>query len=855
MAAEPVLMALGYSYFLSGHGPRHIPKAMEDCGACEGTGRLGPPLMMDDPSRTASVTGRELGGRDEDVTMTPWPDDGERSLAEEGFKRSNTLTDAAAEHARLLAEIAQARARYQDLQANRPDLGDIEACTAHKALEDAASGAVFDAGEAADVHLRENPELVPVYGTARTMLAEGICVIPVGPSKKPDLASWTEFQKRLPTLGELHEWFARERDDRGLADVCGKVSGNLEMLELEGRALNEGVLEEFCGHLAAAGLLETWQRICQGNSEMSPSGGLHVEYRCAEIAGNTKLAARPATADELKANPKAKVRVLIETRGEGGFVIVAPSPGGCHPSGKPWTSLSGGPRAIATISAEEREGIFAAARKCSKMPPGKLHERPAASTVKTGKGKLIPVEGHRPRDVYRRETSWGDILEPAGWALDHELSSGEKRWRRPGKAPGEGHSAVTGNPAYPGDHLFVFSSSTEFEPESPYDRFTAYAVLYHGGDLAAAEKAVQEQGFRDESEILPHPALPLPAARAIARTHYTDDSGTLLLRWHRNDFFRHAGSYWEELPPDAIQGELYRITGAARVFMGEDDGGNPVYGDWNPNKQRIAYLEDALVKEVVRLDHRIEAPEWIEPREWGEEGMPKRLLSVKNGLLDVDTRVMHDHSPCYFNLWALPYAYDEDAPPPRNWLGFLESAFPDDPVSVERLQEWTGYLVSGDASLQKIGLLLGPGRSGKGTISAVWDRLLGERNCLAPTLFGMSDRFGLEGFIGKTLVTIKDASFLGNSANLAIAVEALKTISGGDSISVNRKGRTMWSGHLPARINILANDRPTLSDASGALSTRFYTFILRVSFLDREDEELSAKLAAEIPSILNWALA
>ena len=65
----------------------------------------------------------------------------------------------------------------------------------------------------------------------------------------------------------------------------------------------------------------------------------------------------------------------------------------------------------------------------------------------------------------------------------------------------------------------------------------------------------------------------------------------------------------------------------------------------------------------------------------------------------------------------------------------------------------------------------------------------------------------------------------------------------------------MWSGHLPARINILANDRPTLSDASGALSTRFYTFILRVSFLDREDEELSAKLAAEIPSILNWALA
>ena len=81
---RPVLMALGYSYFLSGHGPRDIPKVIEDCGACEGTGRLGPPLMMDDPSRTASVTARELGGQDEDATVTPRPDNGEPSPVEEG---------------------------------------------------------------------------------------------------------------------------------------------------------------------------------------------------------------------------------------------------------------------------------------------------------------------------------------------------------------------------------------------------------------------------------------------------------------------------------------------------------------------------------------------------------------------------------------------------------------------------------------------------------------------------------------------------------------------------------------------------------------------------------------------------
>ena len=63
-------MALDYSYFLSGRGPRDIPKAIEDSGAREGTGRLDPPLMdnpvVPDASRTASVTARELGGQDEE---------------------------------------------------------------------------------------------------------------------------------------------------------------------------------------------------------------------------------------------------------------------------------------------------------------------------------------------------------------------------------------------------------------------------------------------------------------------------------------------------------------------------------------------------------------------------------------------------------------------------------------------------------------------------------------------------------------------------------------------------------------------------------------------------------------------
>jgi hypothetical protein len=476
--------------------------------------------------------------------------------------------DIAAEHARLVAEIAQARARYQDLQANRPDPGDIEACKAHKALEDAASQAAFDAAMAADFYLRENPQLVPVYGAARAMLAEGICVIPVGPGKRPALKSWREFQKRLPTLDELHEWFAVERDDRGLAVVCGEVSGNLEMLELEGTALAEGILEEFEGYLAEAGLLETWQRMCQGNSTRSPSGGLHVLFRCDEVAGNTKLAARPATDEELAAEPEYKIRVLIETRGEGGYVVAAPSPGGCHPSGKPWTGLFGGPRTTVTISAAERDGIFACARKCSKVPAGTLHEHPERTRHETlsGPGRR-PAGGWlrtglRPGDIYNeRGPDWPEIVEPHGYRHCREEANGTVHWTRPGKAGGT--SATTGNPQHGGDKFHCFSSSTPFEPDCSYSKFAVYAILNSDGDWSAAAAQLVRDGYVPDMPVKPSVekaiyafeemcdlrqsaggefwARPAASGMPAVVTEIGDDLGRVVALW-----WRRMGEAWNE---------------------------------------------------------------------------------------------------------------------------------------------------------------------------------------------------------------------------------------------------------------------------------------------------------------------
>jgi hypothetical protein len=163
---------------------------------------------------------------------------------------------------------------------------------------------------------------------------------------------WVHRQHaRLSVEGVRHIWSQRRP---GVGLICGQVSGGLEMLEFEGRAVADGTMDGFLSTAKAAGLGDLCERIAAGYSERTPSGGVHWLYRCDQVSGNLKLARRPATDEELTENRADKIKVLIETRGEGGFVIVAPSNGKTHPTGGSWELISGGFPSVATITRRAR---------------------------------------------------------------------------------------------------------------------------------------------------------------------------------------------------------------------------------------------------------------------------------------------------------------------------------------------------------------------------------------------------------------------------------------------------------------------------------------------------------------------
>ncbi len=134
------------------------------------------------------------------------------------------------------------------------------------------------------------------------------------------------------------------------------------MFEFEGRAVKEGVYDRFLAVAEDEGWGELISRIINGYCEKSPSGGYHWLY-FSEQTASKKLAQRPATEEELAENPTQKFKTLIETKGEGGFGILAPSGGTTHPTGWSWELLSGGFDTITTITLEEREYLFDLARR------------------------------------------------------------------------------------------------------------------------------------------------------------------------------------------------------------------------------------------------------------------------------------------------------------------------------------------------------------------------------------------------------------------------------------------------------------------------------------------------------------
>ena len=329
-----------------------------------------------------------------------------------------------------------------------------------------------------------------ITDAARAYLSADLCALPaIRAEKRPAVGRWKQYQTRIPTPAELSAWLANKPD--AVCILCGQASGNLEAIDFDAG-----------GELFPA----WWDRIPADLRdrlviEITPSGGRHVIYRCiVAVSGNLKLAQR---------KDGEKVITLIETRGEGGLILCAPTAGYeivqcdlCNP-----------PR----LTESERDVLLQAAWDLNEYQPpvvdgptrlANVGQRTASSV---GQGDLSaenshiggcpPENGHRcdcpsnnadrPGDDFNRRGDVRAVLENAGWVClsDRQGADGNEYWRRPGKD--SGWSATLKDRVF-----YVFSSNAApFEPNQAYSPLAVYTALNCGGDFEQAARSLRELGY------------------------------------------------------------------------------------------------------------------------------------------------------------------------------------------------------------------------------------------------------------------------------------------------------------------------------------------------------------------------
>jgi Bifunctional DNA primase/polymerase, N-terminal len=246
------------------------------------------------------------------------------------------------------------------------------------------------------------PSLSLIAATALAYLVAGRSVVPIAPGcKAPSvvdprtgrsmLIRWERYQEEPATPGEVQRWFAGPQP-MGLGIVAGPVSGvtlpdgrwaGLEFLDFD----DADVHARFVARLARRGVAFLLEDL---PCEETPTGGRHYGYGCVEWAASTILARRPVGTTP---DGRTQTVTLIESRGQGGQCVVAPTPPGIHPEhpARGYTLVQGDWTRLPLITPAARRVLWACARALDEAPPRHAnHPIPAPVTpVISQEGKQV----------------------------------------------------------------------------------------------------------------------------------------------------------------------------------------------------------------------------------------------------------------------------------------------------------------------------------------------------------------------------------------------------------------------------------------------------------------------------------
>lgn len=362
---------------------------------------------------------------------------------------------------------------------------------------------------------------------ALDLFDKGVLTIPVTmPLKVPPKGfEWRKFAESNPSSAKfVSTWQQYDAENIGMALPCGEI----EMFEADIKSDPDKTIHTRLYQAMQAQLPpELFARLY---IQRSPSGGIHFWYRVShdQMQGNTKLAEikyDDAYRFELGLGENQKgIGTLVETRGLGGYALIAPTAG--------YTVIQGDITKLPLLTAEERDFIWMIGRS--------FNQYDEEAQVFNAKAWAPTENGKRPGDVYNAQTdpiALLNLLEAHGFRRLKQL--GDSIFLgRPGARNANKHDAKVNTRL----NCFVnFSSSVpDFTPMKGYSPFYVYAYLEHSGNFGEATRALAGRGYEHPD----HKADYLAQKQAQAAPSASSD---------------YLPAYTEEVPQESAVERLERL--------------------------------------------------------------------------------------------------------------------------------------------------------------------------------------------------------------------------------------------------------------------------------------------------------
>jgi hypothetical protein len=308
--------------------------------------------------------------------------------------------------------------------------------------------------------------LQPVWNQVEKFLSAGVSVIPV--RDRPQLYKgkeytvksaypWAKWQKEIISKDELFYNMTEKFDTTAIGIVGGAVSGNLEIIDIDVKnwpGIDAKLFQEL--NLLYPVLFASLR------IHKTPSGGYHIFYRVSNgiVPGNKKLARK-----------EGQKEAALETRGEGGYVVAPPSMGyTIHQDNE-----------IPVITWEDRCSIISICESFNQV-----HKKPVSSPATKKDNDYFSVN---PFEDFNQNSEAESVLINNGWS-EHGRSSRFIWYTRPDKGKGVSASFNLVKRIF-----YIFTSSTEFEPDRGYNPASVLSILQHAGDRKQTFLYLTQKGY------------------------------------------------------------------------------------------------------------------------------------------------------------------------------------------------------------------------------------------------------------------------------------------------------------------------------------------------------------------------